>query len=204
MQRLPFRDIGDLAGAVEACREAVACHGVIALPTETFYGLAVRPDDRVAVEALLVLKGRPADKALPLVAADLRQVEELVLVPPGWRDRLARTWPAPLSVVLPVVRPLAACEATAAVRVPAHDLLRALLLELGPLTATSANRAAAPALSDPEMVARDLGPGLEVLLDGGPSPGGLPSTLLDLTADPPKMLRPGAFALSPEWAVNGA
>jgi len=131
-------------------------------------------------------------------------VEELVRVPPAWRDRLGRTWPAPLSVVLPVVRPLAACEATAAVRVPAHDLLRALLLELGPLTSTSANRAASRALSDPEMVARNLGRGLEVLLDGGPSAGGLPSTLLDLTVDPPKMLRPGAFPLPPGWAVNGA
>jgi L-threonylcarbamoyladenylate synthase len=204
MQRLKFREIGDLAGAVEACREAVSRSGVIALPTETFYGLAVRPDDPVAVEALLALKGRPADKALPLVAADFRQVEELVLVPPGWRERLAGTWPSALSVVLPARRPLAACGSTAAVRIPVHSLLRALLLEMGPLTATSANCAASPALSDPEMVARELGHGLEVLLDGGPSPGGLPSTLLDLTADPPKMLRPGAFHLPPGWAVNGA
>lgn len=204
MRGLRFHELGDLRGAVAACREAVAHHGVIALPTETFYGLAVCPDDPVAVEALLSLKGRPADKALPLVAADLAQVEGLVVMPRSWRDRLGRTWPAPLSVVLPVVRPLAACEATAAVRVPAHDLLRALLLELGPLTATSANRAGAPALSDPAEVARDLGVGLAVLLDGGSCAGGLPSTLLNLTADPPKVLRPGAFSLPPEWAVNGA
>ncbi|MCU0293007.1 MAG: L-threonylcarbamoyladenylate synthase [Thermoanaerobaculaceae bacterium] len=204
MRRLRFREIGDLAGAVEACREAMARHGVIAFPTETFYGLAVPPDDPAGVDALLALKGRPADKALPLVAADLRQVEGLVRVPPGWRERLAGTWPAALSVVLVACRPLAACGSTAAVRIPVHPLLRALLLELGPLTATSANRAASPALSDPELVARDLGHGLDLLLDGGSSPGGLPSTLLDLTADPPKVLRPGAFAMPPEWAVNGA
>ena len=204
MQRLPFRTIDDLDAAVVACRVVVARHGVIALPTETFYALAVRPDDPLAVDALLTLKGRPAEKALPLVAADLRQVEELVWVPPAWRDRLAQTWPAPLSVVLPVVRPLAACGATAAVRVPAHDLLRALVLELGPLTATSANRADAPALSEPARVAGDLGDGLELLLDGGPTPGGLPSTLLDLTVNPPKILRQGTFQPPPDWVVDGA
>lgn len=204
MHRLGLHEIGDLAGVVKACREAVARHGVIALPTETFYALAVRPDDPLAVEALLILKGRPAEKALPLVAANLRQVEELVCVPPAWRDRLARIWPAPLSVVLPVVRPLAACGETAAVRVPAHDLLRALVLELGPFTATSANRAGSPALSEPGSVERDLGSGLELLLDGGPTPGGLPSTLLDLTVDPPKILRQGAFQPPPGWLVNGA
>lgn len=203
MQRLRFAEIQDVGAAAEACRDLLAAHGIVALPTETFYGLAVSPDDPVAVEAVLTLKGRSAERSLPLVAADLPQVELVVEVPPEWRARLERVWPAPLSVVLPVRRTLVACGPTAAVRIPAHPLLRTLLGALGPLTATSANRTGTPALAAPDAVARALGDGLGLLLDGGVTPGGLPSTLLDLTHDRPKILRAGAFRPPPSWAVAG-
>ncbi|HNX50265.1 MAG TPA: L-threonylcarbamoyladenylate synthase [Thermoanaerobaculaceae bacterium] len=203
MQRLRFGEIQDVGAAELACRDLLAAHGIVALPTETFYGLAVSPDDPAAVEALLTLKGRSAEKSLPLVAANLRQVEVLVELPPVWRARLVRVWPAPLTVVLPVRRALAACGRTAAVRVPAHPLLRTLLEALGPLTATSANRTGTPALAEPDAVARTLGDGLGLLLDGGVTPGGLPSTLLDLTYDRPKILRAGAFRPPSSWAVTG-
>lgn len=202
MTRLPFRSDSHLAAAVMACRTAFDRHGVVAIPTETFYGLAVRPDDAAAVEALYALKGRPAEKALPLVVADFAQAEELAVFPPVWAMRLAEVWPAPLSVVAPVRRPLAACRATAAVRVPAHRLLRALLRELGPLTATSANPSGGSAPCSPEEVEEGLGSLLALLLDGGPTPGGAPSTLLDLGIEPPKLLRRGAFELPAEWLVR--
>lgn len=202
MERLPFRSEADLPAAVAVCRAAFARRGVVAVPTETFYGLAVRPDDEEAVAALLALKGRPAEKALPLIAADLAQVEELIVLSRAWARRLAGVWPAPLSVVAPVRRPLAACGSTAAVRVPAHALLCAVLRELGPLTATSANPGGCPPPTSPEGVVPTLGRGLAVLLDGGETPGGRPSTLLDVAVEPPKLLRRGAFHLPSEWLVK--
>lgn len=204
MDRLAFRAEADLPAAVVACRVALDRCGVVAIPTETFYGLAVRPDDAAAVESVLVLKGRPAEKALPLVAADLSQARELIVLSPVWATRLAGVWPAPLSVVATLHRPLAACGPTAAVRVPDHGLLRALLRELGPLTATSANPSGLPAPSSPEEVARSLAGGLALLLDGGETPGGRSSTLLDIGSEPPKLLRSGAFQPPREWRVNGA
>lgn len=204
MDRLAFRAAVDLPPAVVACRAVLNRCGVVAIPTETFYGLAVRPDDAAAVEAVLAIKGRPAEKALPLVAANLAQAEELIVLSPAWAARLAGVWPAPLSVVAPLRRPLAACGPTAAVRVPDHGLLRALLRELGPLTATSANPSGCPPPSSPEAVARSLGGGLALLLDGGETAGGRPSTLLDIVSEPPKLLRAGAFETPREWRVNGA
>lgn len=202
MRRLAFQNPDDLREAVQACRAVLDEHGVVALPTETFYGLAVRPDDWVAVERLLVLKGRPAEKALPLIAADFAQVEALVWVSPVWRRRLRGIWPAPLSIVAPLRRPLAACGETAAVRVPDHALLRSLLDLVGPLTATSANPAGGPPASTADEVAGTLGDGLALLLDGGATRGGQPSTLVDIAVDPPKLLRPGAFALPSSWRVK--
>lgn len=204
MDRCALRSEADLSAAIAACRDALDRHGVVAIPTETFYGLAVRPDDRDAVEALLVLKGRPAEKALPLVAAGLVQVEALVVLPEAWVARLAAAWPAPLSVVAPVRRPLAACGASAAVRVPDHALLRALLRELGPLTATSANRSGEAAPTSLEGFSKHVRQGLTLALDGGSTPGGRPSTLLDVMAEPPKLLREGAFLPPLAWGVKGA
>lgn len=199
---LPFAVAADLPAAVAAVRAALAENGVVALPTETFYGLAADPTDPVAVDRVFALKGRPADKALPVVAASLAQVEALVRLPEPWRTRLATSWPAPLSAVLPLVRPLPFAEATLAVRIPSHPLLRRLLARVGPLTATSANRAGAPPASAAGAVLAALPEGLALLLDGGVTEGGLPSTLLDCCGDQAKVLRPGAFCPPPEWDVK--
>ena len=203
MLRLPFADQSDLAAALQAVRNAWGGHGVVALPTETFYGLAVPPDDPAAVDRVFALKGRPAEKALPVVAASLAQLERLVVVPEEWRGRLEAAWPAPLTVVLPSARGLAGVGQTLAVRVPAQPLLRRLLASVGPLTATSANRSGGPPLARVEDVARVLGDGLALLLDGGDAPGGLPSTVLDITRGAPRILRQGAFQPPREWGVTG-
>jgi len=199
MRVLPFTDAAHLAAAVEALREVAREHGVTAIPTETFYGLAVPPADAVAVERVVAMKGRSAEKRFPVVGATLEQLDNLVRLEGTWRRRLAAVWPAPLTVVLPAA---ARGGGTLAVRVPAHPLLRALLAEVGPLTATSANRSGAPAHCDPSGVGRELGAELDLLLDGGATAGGLPSTLVDLTSSPPRRLRPGAFHLPPEWGVK--
>jgi L-threonylcarbamoyladenylate synthase len=203
MLRLPFTDQSDLPAARHAVRDALQGHCVLALPTETFYGLAVAPDDPVAVDRVYTLKGRPAEKALPVVGASIAQLESLVVVPEGWRGRLEAAWPAPLTVVLPAAATLAAGGRTVAVRVPAHPLLRALLASVGPLTATSANRSGGPALARADDVVRELGNGLALLLDGGDAPGGVPSTVVDLSHGGARMVRQGAWQPPPGWGVEG-
>lgn len=203
MLRQPFVGPHDLPGALQAARAALKSHGVVALPTETFYGLAVTPDDPEAVDRVHALKGRPPEKALPVVGASLAQLERLVVVPEVWRGRLEAVWPAPITVVLRTAGTVAGGAETLAVRVPAHRLLRALLKSVGPLTATSANRSGGPPLASVEEVSRLLGGGLALLLDGGDAPGGLPSTVVDLAHGVPRMVRQGAWQPPPEWGVEG-
>ncbi|MGD1148619.1 MAG: L-threonylcarbamoyladenylate synthase [Thermoanaerobaculaceae bacterium] len=204
MLRLPFTLKEHLAAAAGAVRSAVAGHGVTAIPTETFYGLAVDPRDNEAVGRVFDLKGRPVEKALLVVGASLAQLERLVVVPPDWRSRLEAAWPAPVTVVLPACSRLAAGGAgrTLAVRVPSNDLLRALLEVVGPLTATSANRSGGAPLVSADDVADLLGHGLAVLLDGGDTPGGAPSSLLDLAVDPPRLVRAGPWEPPTAWGVK--
>ena len=199
MLALPFTLPAHLPAAVAALREAMARHGVIALPTEPFYGLAADPSDEEAVTRVFAIKGREAGKALLVVAANVAQACELADVDEIRRTALAAAWPAPVSVVLPARRGLAAAAGTIAVRVPDHALLRALLARVGPLTATSANRSGAPPCATPAAVAAALATDIDLLLDGGATPGGLPSTLVDWTGDRPVALRPGAWSLPPSW-----
>lgn len=203
MMVLPFRTERDLQEALPRVQQVLNQSQVVAIPTETFYGLAVRPEDPRAVARLFALKGREAAKVFPLVGASLEQLEDLVVIPAAWRARLREIWPAPLSVVVAARRQVPACGSTAAVRVPALPLLRQLLAVTGPLTATSANLAGKP----PAQTVEELAPvaqGVELALDGGATPGRLPSTLVDLTATPPCLLRPGAFPVPEQWFVREA
>ncbi|MBZ5589519.1 MAG: threonylcarbamoyl-AMP synthase [Acidobacteriia bacterium] len=204
MLRLPFTSEAHLPAAAEAVRAALARHGIVALPTEASYGLAVDPEDDEAVRRLVALKGRPSDKAFLVVGASLGQLERLIVVPPSWRGRLQTAWPAPFTVVLPASgAPLAVGAGhSLAVRVPAHELLRALLGLVGPLTATSANPSGDSPLVTPDAVAETLGHSLALLLDGGDAPGGVPSTLLDLMSSPPRVLRRGAWEPPAAWGVT--
>jgi L-threonylcarbamoyladenylate synthase len=198
--RVPLTAPEQLPAAVAAVREALAGGHVIAIPTESSYGLAVDPRNATAVERVFRLKGRPARKPLPVLAASLEQAEGLVAVPEPWRLRLTAAWPAPLTVVLPV---LAGGGRTLAVRVPAHALLRAVLARVGPLTATSANPSGAePALTADEVEERlgDVG----LIVDGGRTPGGPPSTLIDASVTPPRLIRQGRWRCPRGWGVKTA
>ncbi len=202
MARLPFRSPADLPAAVAAARVALAGHGVIATPTETFYGLSVDPADARAVARLVALKGREAEKRLLVVGADLDQLAELVEVPAELARWLRTVWPAPLSVVLPVRRRLTAAGATLAVRVPGHELLRALLDHTGPLTSSSANRSGGPPATAADAVDESFGDRIDLLLDGGATPGGLPSTLIDACGKELRVLRAGAWPTPPDGIVK--
>lgn len=192
-----------LPATVAAVREALAAGQVVALPTESSYGLGVDPHDAAAVERVYRLKGRAGDKPLPVVAASLEQVEEVAAIPSAWRRRLASVWPAPLTVVLPsrggtIVEP----PGTVAVRVPAHALLRALLARVGPLTATSANPSGTSPATTAEEVEGRLGDGVGLIVDGGHTSGGLPSTLIDAAVSPPRLLRAGPWNPPRAWGVK--
>jgi len=181
---------------------ALARGAVVAIPTESSYGLAVDPRDAAAVARLFALKGRGGEKALPVIVADAAAVVALGVDAndPALRWATPR-WPAALSVVVRPAAPIAAASAdgTLAVRVPADERLRALLAALGgPLTATSANRSGEPPYLDPEPLAAWLErAGVDALVvDGGRLPGGPPSTLVAWRSGGPVVLRPGRVPIA--------
>ena len=189
--------------AAELVAKVRARGGVVVLPTETFYGLGADPSAPEAVERLLALKGRPADLGLPVLCADWDQVEALVAVPDRWRETLEGLWPGPLTAILPARgSPASGAGATLAVRVPGLDMLRRLLAAVGPLTGTSANRHGLPAVSDVEAaLASILGPP-DGVLDGGRTPGGMATTLVDLTSAEARVVRQGGTPWTSSRSVS--
>jgi L-threonylcarbamoyladenylate synthase len=173
--------------------------GIIVIPTDTLYGLAADPFNQVAVDRVFEAKGRVADRALPLIAADAAQVETNLGPLGASARRLAeRFWPGPLTLVVPgpeaLARGVANSDGAVGVRVPAHAVARALCRHAGKLlTATSANVSGEPPVDDPDFVARALAGKVDMLIDAGRTPGGLPSTLVDVTGSP-RLLRAGAIS----------
>jgi len=193
--RLPFVEPGDVADAVPPASAAVAEGGVLLLPTESFYGLGTDPRSDAGVARIFTLKDRPAELGLPVLCADWQQLESLVVVPETYRVKLARLWPAALTVVLPTVDEISAARGgTLAVRIPAHAELRALLYRVGPLTATSANRHAEPPSTTVDGALASLAEAPDLTLDGGATAGGQASTLIDLSRGEPEILRRGPCA----------
>jgi L-threonylcarbamoyladenylate synthase len=192
--RLPFTDREHAPEAARVAAEVVGRGGVVLLPTETFYGLGVDPRRRASVERLFAMKERPEGLAMPVLCGDWTQLERLVDVPERFRVRLSRIWPGPLTVVLRCRRRLpGTAGSTLAVRIPGHAMLRSVLYRTGPLTGTSANRHGRPPCCTPDTALESLACAPDLVLDGGPTAGGLPSTLIDLTGSEPVVLRVGAF-----------
>ncbi len=191
--RLSVHSAEALPQAVELLRRGQ----VIAFPTDTVYGVGAHPFLPGAVACLYRVKERPAHLAIPLLLPDAAAMERVCADIPALAWRLAeRFWPGGLSLVLHRAPDLPAevCGGgpTVAVRVPDHDLVRDLCRRLGvPLAATSANRHGHPDPVTADQVEAELGGRIPLLLDGGPCPGGVASTVLDLTVWPPAILRPG-------------
>jgi len=187
----------------EDLREAAAwivAGGIVAYPTDTYYGLAADPASPAALQHLFDLKGREPSMAVPLIAASLGQVEAAVGRLRGASARLARAfWPGPLSLVLDAPAWMASAvhggRRTVAIRVPDHAVARALAGAFGrPVTATSANRTGdAPAETADDLTAFAADPRVFVI-DGGRTRGGAPSTLVDARAGDPVCVRAGAIA----------
>jgi tRNA threonylcarbamoyl adenosine modification protein (Sua5/YciO/YrdC/YwlC family) len=184
-----------VADAVETAKATVAQGGVLLLPTESFYGLGSDPWSEMGVARIFTLKERPEELGLPVLCADWKQLEALVVVPETFRVKLARLWPAALTVVLPTVDDISAARGgTLAVRIPGHTELRALLYRIGPLTATSANRHGDPPSTTVDGALASLAEAPDLALDGGATAGGEVSTLVDLSRGEPEILRPGPCA----------
>lgn len=200
MRRVRLEDILASQEELLRVRELFARGGVAAIPTETFYALAADPRSERGVGRIFEIKGRDDGKPLLTLFSDRSQLVALgVAADPAAPDRFFRIWPAPLTVVLPLTAPIAASRSAPAlaVRMPADAALRELLSAVGALTGTSANRSGRPALDDPDDVAEQFGAELDLLIDGGQTPGGEPTTLVDATQEPPVVLRLGAFPWPP-------
>lgn len=190
--------VEDLAAAVAWLRK----DGIVAVPTDTFYGLAVNIRSSSAVRQLFALKGRDPRAALPLIAGDLAQVVACGGCLDAREAALATAfWPGPLSLVRDAPAWIApevhGGHRTVAIRIPAHLVARRLCEAWGGvLTATSANVSGAPAVDRAEALGA-LGDDARVLvIDAGVTPGGLPSTLVDVRSAQPVLLREGAIAWS--------
>jgi L-threonylcarbamoyladenylate synthase len=189
---------------IERAASILRAGGLVAFPTETFYGLGAHALDEGAVLRIFEAKGRPADKPLLVLVDSVAMVEQVAgAVPPRARRLMDRYWPGPLTLVL-AARPdlpaaLTAGTGTIGVRLSSHPVARALVAAVGaPITAPSANlhEAASPRTAD-ETVA-GLGAQVDLVLDGGVTPGGPASTVLDVTRTPAIVLRAGVVTPSAE------
>jgi tRNA threonylcarbamoyl adenosine modification protein (Sua5/YciO/YrdC/YwlC family) len=185
---------------VEAAVSAIAAGELVVLPTDTVYGLGADAFSPAAVERLVTAKGRDRTMPPPVLIAVPGTLEALAVDVPSWlRALTAELWPGPLTVVCRAQPSLdwdlGDTHGTVAVRVPADDVARSVLLESGPLAVSSANLTGEPAAVSIDDAERMLGESVAVYLDAGPSAGGVASTILDVTASTPRILRPGPIGL---------
>lgn len=189
------------AGAVwEEAGKLLKAGGVLAVPTETFYALAAHPFKEEALARLFALKERTEEKPVLILVSGPEMLTQVVReIPAAARKLMARFWPGPLTIIFParedLPRLLTGSTGTIAVRQPRHDVTLKLLAALGfPVTGTSANRSGRPPLAAAAEVAAEFGDEVELMIDAGPCPGGLPSTIVDATRTPPRLVRPGAVS----------
>lgn len=170
-------------------RECSSQGGILAVATESFYALAAPALSIVAVERVAALKGRSADKPLLILIGERSQLDSFVTSIPSWAvSLLDHFWPGPLTCIFParsnLPAPLTGGSGTIGIRYPGDQRLRSILCATGPLTGTSANRTSSRPLSTAEEVLAEFGEEIALILDSGASPGGLPSTILNLVGAP--------------------
>jgi L-threonylcarbamoyladenylate synthase len=186
-----------LQRAIHEASKVILSGGVVAVPTESFYGLAVHALNEKAIERLFAVKGRREDNPLLILLASRETLGSYVteVSDRAWK-LMERFWPGGLTMVFfadPILPPsLTAGKGKIGVRLSSHPVPRALAEAVGrPVTGTSANRSGQPSCSTAEEVIEALGEDIDLILDGGRTPGGKGSTVLDVTLDPPVVLREG-------------
>lgn len=188
--------------------------GIVAYPTETFYGLGARFDRTKSLKRLYEIKKRPQEKAMPLIIGEISQLNSIVdarwlkKMPDEVNRLMERYWPGPLTLLMPA-RPglsefLIGKRKAIAVRIPGESFALHIARKAGfPITATSANISGMPPADDAEKVIEYLDYSLDLLIDGGKTPGGLPSTIVDVTGERLKVVREGVFSINSLEVKNG-
>jgi len=193
------------AGEASVARavEVLKAGGLVAFPTDTVYGVAALPWDVAAVARLYEAKQRPPDRPIPLLLSDGDQVSRVATLPPQFRRLSARFWPGELTLVLfktEAVSDAISAGPTVGVRVPDLPLARDLIRRAGGVLAvSSANLSGRLSPLTAQEVEEQLGDRIDLIIDGGPCRGGIPSSILDCTISPPLLLRHGAV---PEAALR--
>ncbi len=174
--------------------------GILAFPTDTVYGLGALAFENTAIESIYIAKDRPIEKAIPILIGDLSDLDQVAENIPSMALRFAaRFWPGPLTCIVPKKQtlPLAvSATSTVAVRIPNHPDALTLLRAAGPMAVTSANISGQPSPSTAKEVHSQLNGRIPMILDGGKTPGGVPSTLVDCTGKEPVILRDGPISLA--------
>jgi L-threonylcarbamoyladenylate synthase len=186
--------------ALQQASEIIKAGGVVAYPTETFYGLGIRYDDTAAMKRLYELKYRSTDKAMPLIIGDKRLLDLLTLKITDLAEKLIRQfWPGPLTILFSAKEEVAsfitAGTGKIAVRIPGESFALEFARELMfPITATSANISGFPPAETAEDVARSFGDRVDLIIDCGKTPGGKPSTIVDASEETIRIIRAGQIS----------
>jgi L-threonylcarbamoyladenylate synthase len=193
-------------GRLEAV-EVLRAGGIVGLPTDTVYGIAVALSTPGGIERLFEAKQRPLDKGIVLLLDDAAQAARTGLLTPAAAALAAAAWPGGLTVIVPQRKDvpwppaLTGGAATIGLRIPDHDAPRTLARSLGPLPTTSANVSGRPEAANAAAILDQLGDAVDLVLDGGPARGGPPSTVVDCTGAEPVIVREGALAVSGVAAI---
>lgn len=194
--------------AVEAALSVLKSGGLVAFPTDTVYGLAADPFNPAAIQRLYAAKERDMSKAIAVLVAGVEQLDLITTGLSDAADRLAaRFWPGALTLVIsrrPELPPELSALPTIGVRMPDHAFALKLLRASGPLATTSANRSGEENPLTADDVLQQLGGRIELVLDGGRCPGGIPSTVVDCTVPDGRILREGALNSELIHSVLGA
>ena len=172
--------------------------GLVAFPTDTVYGLGGLASKAEAVEAIFLAKARPEERSIPILVAGWPEVRGIALPAPPATRLAAAFWPGPLTIVMerdPSLPAAIGPTGTVGLRAPNHAVALALLREAGPLATSSANLSGDPSPRTAADVLGTLGGRIDLLIDGGQTPGGRPSTVVDCTGEMPRLLRSGPITL---------
>ena len=185
--------------AIQHALEILNHGGLVAFPTDTVYGVGALAFDGKAIESIYIAKDRPIEKAIPILIADAEDMDKVGMnIPTVAREIAKRFFPGPLTCVIPKQPTLpsaVSATSTVGVRVPDHDVARLLLRAAGPMAVTSANISGQLSPSTAEEVFAQLNGRIELIIDGGKTPGGVASTVVDCTTDELKILREGPISL---------
>jgi L-threonylcarbamoyladenylate synthase len=180
---------------LERALRTIADDGLIIFPTDTVYGVGCRVDSQVGIERLYRVKSRPEQKPIPVLIGDKAHLDQVCTkVPENAYPLIDRFWPGALTIVLPRSPTLPAAlgqPPTVGIRMPDHPVALALLGKVGPMAVTSANISGASALRTASEAWAEIGDRVELTIDGGETPGGIPSTVIDLTRPDHPILRRG-------------